>query len=146
MRAPSVVPYAEGHAWTLHWTDQVMAAPSHELLQWGPCSQMKALNQVSAANGGCNSSEWMVHIQGMEHSGVEMGLAEKHISILWSSARALQMSCIYSIQKEDRQCLAQCRDILKSRECLCLHREAARPAASSQTWGSGTWYVTYCWQ
>lgn len=30
--------------------------------------------------------ECMVHIQGMEHSGMEVGLAEKHISILWSFA------------------------------------------------------------
>lgn len=58
----------------------------------------------------------MVHIQSTEHSGVEMGLAEKHISILWSSAccqkpfRSLSLAPSW---RKPAKALTQYCDILK---------------------------------
>jgi hypothetical protein len=62
--------------------DQLITAQSPQLFQQGLYSYTKALNQANAPDFSYDSSECMVHNQAMEHSGVEVGLAEKHI-IIW---------------------------------------------------------------
>lgn len=70
-------------------------------------SSLKALNQVDVPDCSCNSLKCMVHIQGMEYSGVEMGLAEKNFYSLkvFLLLEALQISFIHCIQKEACQYL-----------------------------------------